>query len=98
MGFREDNIESYNAWMKKQEDAKKFMQTRTGNKILIEVAAQHPLVEGMFPNEEFAKIVSTKQKTLSNPLNSENKRVFNNKNKLLKNMESAKISLSSTPD
>lgn len=55
MGFREDNIIAYNEWMKKQEDAKNFMKSRESNKILIEVAAQHPLLDGLYPNEEFAK-------------------------------------------
>jgi len=40
-------------------------------------------------NVEFAKIVNTKQKTIQNELNSSKKRVLNNKNKLLKNMEIA---------
>jgi len=40
-------------------------------------------------NEEFAKIVSTKQKTVSNVLNNANNRVLYNKNKLLKNMDDA---------
>ena len=40
-------------------------------------------------NPEFAKIVSTRQKTISNTLNTAKNRVLNNKNKLLKNMENA---------
>jgi len=40
-------------------------------------------------NEKFANIVKTRQKTISNELSQGKKRVLNNKNKLLKNMENA---------
>lgn len=40
-------------WGEKYDEAKKFMETRTGGKVLIEVAAQHPLINGTEPNEEF---------------------------------------------
>jgi len=55
MNFKEENIAEYERWINKQEAAKKFMLSRTSNKTLIEVAAQHPLVDGLYPNEEFAK-------------------------------------------
>ncbi|GHO98372.1 hypothetical protein KSF_084200 [Reticulibacter mediterranei] len=43
-------------WDEKYEKAKQFMASRKDEKsILIEVAAQHPLVEGLYPNEEFAE-------------------------------------------
>lgn len=48
--------EYYKEWSNKYNKAKKFMETRSGGKkILIEVAAQHPLVDGIRPNEEFEK-------------------------------------------
>ena len=41
-------------WEEKLRRSKLLMQERGGiNKILIEVAAQHPLVDGRYPNEEF---------------------------------------------
>ncbi len=41
-------------WYEKERTAKANIKRRKRNKhILIEVAAQHPLVDGMYPNEEF---------------------------------------------
>jgi len=40
-------------------------------------------------NEKFAKLVGTRQKIISNELNSVKKRILNNKNKLLKNMDNS---------
>ena len=52
--IKKDDQEKY--WIDKRETAKRFMQKRIKlNKILIEVAAQHPLNLGEFPNEEFQK-------------------------------------------
>ena len=46
----------YDKWLKKYNKAKSFMQKRSGgNRVLIEVAAQHPLIDGVRPNEEFEK-------------------------------------------
>lgn len=45
----------YESWAEKYRLAQANMTERTGDGILIEVAAQHPLVEGLFPNEEFEK-------------------------------------------
>ena len=45
----------YEAWTEKYRLAQANMAKRTGDGILIEVAAQHPLVDGLFPNEEFEK-------------------------------------------
>jgi hypothetical protein len=43
-------------WEEKYEQAKHFMQERSKiPRILIEVAAQHPLKDGRYPNEEFTK-------------------------------------------
>lgn len=51
--MNEDNT-NYIRWKTKYENAKKnSISSRVNKGILIEIAAQHPLVEGMFPNEEF---------------------------------------------
>ncbi len=43
-------------WTNKRLQAQEFMKQRQDySKILIEVAAQHPLVQGRYPNEEFQK-------------------------------------------
>jgi hypothetical protein len=43
-------------WEEKQEEARKFMESRKHvKKLLIEIGAQHPLMEGMYPNNEFAQ-------------------------------------------
>lgn len=43
-------------WEEKYEQAKQFMQERKDiSKTLIEIAAQHPLKNGTYPNEEFTK-------------------------------------------
>jgi hypothetical protein len=43
-------------WEKKYAQAILFMESRRSTpSTLIEVAAQHPLIDGMFPNEEFAR-------------------------------------------
>ncbi len=43
-------------WEKKYAEAISFMEERSSNQtILIEVASQHPLIEGKYPNEEFSK-------------------------------------------
>lgn len=43
-------------WANKRLQAQEFMKQRQDyTKILIEVAAQHPLVQGRYPNEEFQK-------------------------------------------
>lgn len=47
-------------WEKKTDAAKKLMQERNKyDKILIEIAAQHPLINGEFPNNEFQKRLDT---------------------------------------
>ena len=33
--------------------AKRYMKTKIGNMVLIEIAAQHPLIDKRYPNEEF---------------------------------------------
>lgn len=45
------------AWDTHFADAKRFMEERAASstKTLIEVASQHPLVDGKYPNDEFAK-------------------------------------------
>ena len=51
-------LETY--WTEKRKAARLFMQERlTNGKILIEVAAQHPLINGERPNEEFQKRLDT---------------------------------------
>lgn len=46
----------YERWKEKYKKAKDNMVKRANNKgILIEVAAQHPLIDGCKPNEEFSK-------------------------------------------
>jgi len=41
-------------WRAKYSSARAFMEERAGNsRVLIEVAAQHPLTDGLYPNEEF---------------------------------------------
>lgn len=48
------NEENFNYWNDKYQIATDFMEKRSNNKsILIEVAAQHPLKDGLYPNEEF---------------------------------------------
>ncbi len=49
------NKESYNSyWARKKKLATKNMAERAhNNKVLIECAAQHPLVDGVYPGEEF---------------------------------------------
>lgn len=43
-------------WDRRLEHAKDFMHSRLGiGRVLIEVAAQHPLVDGVKPNEEFSE-------------------------------------------
>lgn len=43
-------------WTNKRLQAQEFMKQRQDySKVLIEVAAQHPLVQGRYPNEEFQK-------------------------------------------
>lgn len=47
---------NYLDWSKKYKEAQNHMQQASNNEgILIEVAAQHPLVDGKYPNEEFKK-------------------------------------------
>lgn len=47
---------NYQIWMDKYNVAKKNMiKAKANNGILIEVAAQHPLIDGKYPNEEFKK-------------------------------------------
>ena len=51
-----ENSALYNVWKKMYEDAKEKMAGRKMNGgVLIEVAAQHPLINGEMPNEEFEK-------------------------------------------
>lgn len=45
----------YETWKQKYRLAQENMANRVGDGVLIEVAAQHPLVDGRFPNEEFEK-------------------------------------------
>nr|WP_314506620.1 hypothetical protein [uncultured Lachnoanaerobaculum sp.] len=46
----------YNRWIEFYNNAKKnTLDAKSGNGILIEVAAQHPLIDGFKPNEEFEK-------------------------------------------
>jgi hypothetical protein len=58
-------------WEKRYEKAKQFMQSRSGiKKILIEVAAQHPLYQGIYPNEEFSqRLLRGKELYLQNKKN-----------------------------
>ena len=51
--------EAKNLWMNKFENAKKNMQTRNGNTTLIEIAAQHPLKNGISPDVEFEARLKT---------------------------------------
>lgn len=52
--FLDNYEEYYKNWLIKYNKAKNFMEERSGGKkILIEVAAQHPLIDGTKPNEEF---------------------------------------------
>lgn len=75
MNFKEEHIKQFNEWIEKQEKAKEFMQQRkNSNKVLIEVAAQHPLVDGLYPNEEFTKRLDTAINIYKNKL-LENKEV-----------------------
>lgn len=47
-------------WFKKKNQAQTFMKNRKySRKVLIEVAAQHPLNEGHYPNEEFQRRLDT---------------------------------------
>lgn len=47
-------------WTEKMDSAKAFMKKREQiGRILIEVAAQHPLHDGIYPNEEFQKRLDT---------------------------------------
>jgi hypothetical protein len=48
------NEELLDVWRSKQAAARRLMRERSRNmSVLIEVAAQHPLRDGLFPNEEF---------------------------------------------
>jgi hypothetical protein len=49
--------EQFEFWNNLQIKAKENMirHEKTGHGVLIEVAAQHPLIDGLFPNEEFEK-------------------------------------------
>lgn len=50
------NESEYKHWSDKFDIAKNNMKlVKDGSGILIEVAAQHPLVDGKYPNEEFSK-------------------------------------------
>lgn len=50
------NNELYERWMNLYQKAKDNMQPKEDHRgILIEVAAQHPLIDGDKPNEEFRK-------------------------------------------
>ena len=49
------NDEIYNFWNEKLIQAKSYMKSKTGKKVLIECAAQHPLKDGFLPGEEFEK-------------------------------------------
>lgn len=45
---------NFELWKSKEQEAQKRIDSRQGGtSILIEVAAQHPLREGKFPNKEF---------------------------------------------
>lgn len=47
--------ENYRDWEEKQNEALRLMEGRSHfNDILIEIAAQHPLVDGRYPNAEFS--------------------------------------------
>ena len=47
---------NYEIWKEKSARAKANMELKQGNNgVLIEVAAQHPLKDGCWPNEEFEK-------------------------------------------
>jgi hypothetical protein len=49
------DIEARRFWERQYQLAHEFMASRRGDRsILIEIAAQHPLVDGVRPNEEFA--------------------------------------------
>lgn len=53
--------ETFDFWNNLQIKAKENMlrHEKNGNGVLIEVAAQHPLIDGLFPNEEFEKRLQT---------------------------------------
>jgi hypothetical protein len=49
-------MQDHKYWAQKYEVAKSFMESRLSiTAVLIEVAAQHPLIDGEKPNEEFTK-------------------------------------------
>lgn len=54
-GFYYLNAKDYNDWITKYNEAKEYMLSRKSNKILIECAVQHPLINGKYPGEEFKK-------------------------------------------
>lgn len=44
----------YESWMKKYQNAKRNMElSKVRKSVLVEISAQHPLVDGLRPNEEF---------------------------------------------
>ncbi len=48
--------DNYQIWIEKYNIAKKNTENAKKNKsVIIEVAAQHPLIDGLYPNEEFRK-------------------------------------------
>ena len=54
--LKNNYISYYEMWIEKYNSAKEFMnRVKDNKKILIECAAQHPLVDGVYPNEEFSK-------------------------------------------
>lgn len=54
--FISKNYDNYSFFLDKEREAIVLQESRKGvGKILIEVAAQHPLVDGLYPNEEFQK-------------------------------------------
>ena len=68
--LKKNNLEAY--WTKKMEAARAFMNRWSHqDKILIEIAAQHPLLDGISPNEEYQKRLDTAIQ-LSHQLGSEN--------------------------
>lgn len=65
------NEEDFNYWNNKFQNASDFMKKRSvNNSILIEAAAQHPLKNGEYPNEEFEnrldKAIELYQKEIKN--------------------------------
>ena len=54
--FISKHYKDYNHFLNKESEAIVLQEARKGTgKVLIEIAAQHPLIDGLYPNEEFQK-------------------------------------------